>query len=151
MTPFAHLISEFAAATGLELAADEHESCTLVSDRLALTIQHRRETDEVLLFAPVAEADGGGAFPTAVLRRALELAFDGRGTVGAFLGLAGEELAMSVSLPFGGLDAATLAVRVMAFADAAGGVAAELEAAAGAPESAGDASAVPPAADLLRV
>jgi len=131
MTHFESLIADFAAATGLELAVDERDACTLVSDRLALTIQYLRDADEVSLFAPVAEAtDADGALPPAVLRKALELAWDGRGTRGAFLGLFGDALVLSLRLPLQDLDVGAFAVRFTAFADTAETVAAALEAAA---------------------
>lgn len=152
MTPFGSLIAEFAAATGLELSVDARDSCTLVSDQLALTLQYCPDGDEVALFAPVVELDDDGPLPVAVLRKALALAYDGRGTRGAFLGLLGDGLVLSLRLPFEGLDVATLAVRVTAFADAAEAVAVELAAAAVAPpEADGEASAISPASDLLRV
>jgi hypothetical protein len=145
MTPFEHLIEEFAAATGLKLAPDEQDSCTLSTERVSVTIQHRRDRDEVVLFAPVAESDAeNGAFPAAVLAKALSLAYDGRGTGGAFLGLFQNALVLTLRLPFEGLDADTLGVRLAAFADVAEGVAAELEAAGGASGAVSDGVQPPP-------
>lgn len=133
MTPFGHLIAEFSAATGLELAPDARDGCTLSTERLSVTLQYRHDREEVVLFAPVAESDAeDGAFPAPVLAKALSLAHDGRGTGGAFLGLVQNALVLTLRLPFEGLDADTLGVRLAAFADAAEGVMAELEAAGGA-------------------
>lgn len=145
MTPFGHLIEEFATATGLALAPDSQDSCTLSTERVSVTIQYRRDRDEVVLFAPVAESD---AFPAAVLAKALSLAHDGRGTGGAFLGLVQNALVLTLNLPFEGLDADTLGVRLAAFADVAEGVAAELEAAGGASGTASD--GVQPTPDALQ-
>lgn len=137
MTPFGHLIAEFAAATGVELEPDAQDSCTLSTDRVSVTVQYRRDGDEVVVFAPVAEADvEGSGFPAAVLAKALALAYDGRGTGGAFLGLFSRNaLVLTLHLPFEGLDAETLGVRLAAFTEVAEGVAAELEAAAGTAEA----------------
>ena len=97
MTPFGHLIAEFAAATGVELEPDAQDSCTLSTDRVSVTVQYRRDGDEVVVFAPVAEADvEGSGFPAAVLAKALALAYDGRGTGGAFLGLFSRNIIVSI-------------------------------------------------------
>ena len=85
MTPFESLIAEFAKNTGLPLEADAQESCSLETEDLVITLQYRRERDDVVLFAPVSEP--GEELPPETLRAALELACNGKGTRGNYLGL----------------------------------------------------------------
>ena len=143
MTPFESLIAEFAKNTGLPLEADAQESCSLETEDLVITLQYRRERDDVVLFAPVSEP--GEELPPETLRAALELACNGKGTRGNYLGLflfAGT-LLLSRFMPFDGLTADALGDRVLAFADAALAVRAALAAPA-APEPAPAPAAVPP-------
>ena len=85
MTQFESLISELAAASGLALQVDAQDSCSLETDGIIVTIQYRRERDDVVLFAPVTEPDTD--LPPETLRTALSLACHGEGTYGNFLGL----------------------------------------------------------------
>lgn len=117
MTPFESLIAEFAKKTGLPLEVDGLESCSLETEGLVITLQYRRERDDVALFAPVSEP--GEELPPETLRAALELACNGKGTRGNFLGLFAGTLLLSAFVPFEGLTAAALGDRVLAFADAA--------------------------------
>ena len=129
MTVFDKLLADFSAMTGLELSADPQGSCRLETDGLIVTLQYRSAADDVVLFAPVTDPDDDGGLTPARCKKALSLAFDGQGTAGAFLGLFGGALVLTVHLPMGGLDAETLGVRLTAFADAAVAVRAELAAA----------------------
>jgi hypothetical protein len=129
MTSFQQLLSEFAEATGLALVPDAQDACSLEAGDLVLTVQYLRESGEIAFFAPVAEAEADGSFPPPVLRKALELAYDGRKTGGAFLGLFSDALILSLRLPAEHMDARDFAVRLTAFAEAAEGLAAELAAA----------------------
>ena len=117
MTPFESLIAEFAKNTGLPLEADAQESCSLETEDLVITLQYRRERDDVVLFAPVSEP--GEELPPETLRAALELACNGKGTRGNYLGLFAGTLLLSGFMPFDGLTADALGDRVLAFADAA--------------------------------
>lgn len=154
MSAFSKLIEELAAATGIDAAADAADTCTLVADDLAMTLQYVPERDEVVLFSPVWQPEAEGTPPPpSVLHAALELAYDGQETAGAFLGLFRDALILSVHLPMAALDAAALAVRLTAFADAAAGAAATLAAAdaAGAGTPPPPAAPPPPEEALLRV
>jgi hypothetical protein len=117
MTPFESLIAEFARKTGLPLEVDGRESCSLETEDLVVTLQYRRDRDDVALFAPVAES--GEELAPETLRAALRLACNGKGTRGNYLGLFEDTLLLSAFVPFEGLTAAALGDRVLAFADAA--------------------------------
>ena len=117
MTLFEALVSELAAATGLPLEPDARDACSLETDGLIVTLQYRREHDEVALFAPVTEP--GVDLPPETLRKALTLACNGAGTRGAYLGLFDGVLLLSTFTPLEGLTAETLAGRILALADTA--------------------------------
>ena len=135
MTPFESLIAEFAKKTGQPLEADEQESCSLETEDLVITLQYRRERDDVALFAPVAEP--GEELSHETLRAALRLACNGKGTRGNYLGLFAGTLLLSGFVPFDGLTADALGDRVLAFSAAALAVRAALaEPAAAAPSPA---------------
>ena len=110
MTQFESLISELAAASGLALQVDAQDSCSLETDGIIVTIQYRRERDDV-------EPDTD--LPPETLRTALSLACRGEGTYGNFLGLFDGALILSALLPLEGLDAEMLATHLLAFSDAA--------------------------------
>ncbi len=148
MTPFESLIATFAKETGLPLEVDERESCSLETDGLVVTMQYRRERDDITLFAPVTEPDA--PLPTETLRAALALACNGEGTRGNFLGLFKDTLLLSTIVPFEGLTASSLGDRILAFADAALAVRAELAAPAPA-ASAPPAPAAPVSSTFLQV
>ena len=146
MTPFESLIAEFAKKTGLPLEADTQESCSLETEDLVITLQYRRERDDVVLFAPVSEppvSEPGEELPPETLRAALELACNGKGTRGNYLGLFAGTLLLSRFMPFDGLTADALGDRVLAFSAAALAVRDALAAPA-APEPAPAPAAVPP-------
>ena len=155
MTSFQQLLSEFAEATGLALVPDARDACTLEAGDLVLTVQYLRESGEIAFFAPVAEAEADGSFPPPVLRKALELAYDGRKTGGAFLGLFSDALVLSIRLPAEHMDAPEFAVRLTAFADAAEAAAAEIAAARVDPPAAAPSADVPspdaPPGKIIRI
>jgi len=134
MSPFESLIHDFAASTGLPLEIDAQDACTLETDGLFVTIQYRRDRDDVALFSSVS--DPGAALPPETLRTALGLACNGAGTRGNFLGLFDGALLLSTFLPMEGLTAESLAPRILAFADAAVAVREALAAPAHAAEAA---------------
>ena len=130
MTQFESLIAAFANETGLPLEVDERESCSLETDGLVVTMLYSHGTDEVVIFAPVTDVESGVPKTRVVYEKALSLAYDGKGTAGAYLGLFGGELLLSFHLPMPGLGARELGMRLTAFADAALSIRAELAAAA---------------------
>jgi len=139
MTPFSSLIQSLAAATNLPLETDAQDSCTLETDGLLITLQYRREHDDVALFAPVT--DPGAELSPETFRTALALSCHGEGTKGNFLGLFHNALVLSTFAPLEGLTAETLGARILAFADAAISVRDALDAPAPAAEPAASGSA----------
>ena len=131
MTQFEALVSELATATGLPLEADAHDACSLENDGLVITLQYRRECDDVALFAPVTDPDA--ELPSETLRKALALACNGEGTRGAYLGLFDGTLLLSTFMSIEGMDAETLGGRILAFADTAHAVRDSLDASAAEP------------------
>ena len=129
MNPFEPLIADFAKMTGLPLSPDERNGCVLETDGIFITIQYRAAADDVAIFAPVTDPEAAERPSKAMLEKALSLAYDGRFTAGATLGLFDGDLILSVHLPMQGLDAESLGVKLTAFADAAVSVKAEIEAA----------------------
>ena len=127
MSAFNKLMEEFAAATGVDAVVDNEGSCTLEADGLLFTLQYLEETDEVVLFAPVWQPEAEGMPPpSATMRTALELGYDGKETGGAHIGLFADSLVLSIHLPMAGLDGEKLGVRITAFFDVATGIAAAL-------------------------
>lgn len=129
MNPFESLIADFAKMTGLPLSPDARNGCALETDGLFITIQYRTEADDIVIFAPVTDPEAAERPTKAMLEKALSLAYDGKGTSGASLGLFDGELILSVHIPMQGLDAETLGVKLAAFADAAVSARAEIAAA----------------------
>ena len=127
MKPFDALINEFAEATALPLEVAADDSCSLEYENIIITLQYRQASDDVVIFAPVLTPDEEETLPNNVLRRALELSYNGKGTRGAFLGMFDGALVLSVSLPLHGLDVDLLSARIMTFAETAQGIALELE------------------------
>ena len=127
MNLFEALIKELAEATGLPLQVSADNSCCLESDDMLITLQYRQECDDVVFFAPILTPDEDEQIPAGVLRKALELSYNGIGTHGAFLGLFNGALVLSVTFPMNGLDAHLLGARILAFTETAQGIALELE------------------------
>ena len=87
MNVFEKLISEFSSMTDMELAPDRNDSCLLESNGIYITLQYRSFADDLVMFAPVAVDEGDQGLSRAAYEKALSLAYDGKGTDGAFLGL----------------------------------------------------------------
>lgn len=134
MNAFEKLIADFSAMTGLELVPDERQGCFLETEGVIITIQYRQHLDEIVIFAPVTDADAEIPLTKEMYAKALSLAYDGKRTGGASLGLFDGNLILSVHLPLQGLDASTLGDKLMAFADAAVSAKAEIANAANAAE-----------------
>lgn len=141
MNEFERLLAEFSALAGLDAKADAKDAFSLESDGIVFTLQFLREANDVVLFAPLSDPDAAEGPTPQMLRRALELSYDGRGTDGAFLGLFDGQLVLSFHIPMQDLDANALAAKLSAFADTA--LAARAEIFAAQPDDATDASAAP--------
>ena len=145
MTDFERLLAEFSAETGLEATADAKGACSFETDGLIITLQYRSEADDIVIFAPLSDPDAAEGPTPQMLRRALELSYDGKSTGGAFLGLFDGQLVLSSHVPMQDLDANALAAKLSAFADTA--LAARAEIFAAQPDDAPDASAAPDNSD----
>ncbi len=127
MNPFEALIEELKQVTGLPLEVSQENSCSLENDGLVITMQYRQSSDDLVLFSPILMPEENEELSPEVMKRALELAYNGDGTRGGFLGLFEGSLVLSVFLPLEDLDAGGLATRILAFTETAQGVLAELE------------------------
>ena len=127
MTPFETLIKDFAEKTGLPLQVEADNSCSLETDDMIFTMQYRQENDDVIIFAPVMTGEDNEKLPYGVLKKALELSYNGRGTRNAFLGMFDGALVLSITLPMNNLDADSLGIHILTFAETAQGIALELK------------------------
>ena len=141
MNKFEAVISELAAATGLCLAVDAQDSCSLITGETIITMQYRRDHDVVAIFAPLRDGDDALSLPT--MQKALELGFNGAGTHGCFIGLFNGALVLSTFVPLEGMTAQSLGERILAFADATAVVEDSLEGAGSAGAAAADAPKPP--------
>ena len=130
MNAFEKLMADFSALSGLDLVPDERQGCFLDAEGIPITLQYRQDVDELVVFAPVTDAESGVSPTKEMYEKALSLAYDGRGTGGAMLGLFDNNLILSVHLPMQGMDAKSLGVKLTAFADTALSARAEIAAVA---------------------
>lgn len=79
---FNKLISELAEVSGLPLEVDNNDSCSLENEGLIITLQHRKEQNDIVIFSPLTDPDLYIDVNESVMRRALELSFNGIGTSG---------------------------------------------------------------------
>ena len=93
------------------------------ADGVVVSAQYRAERDDCVIFSlPLEDAQPDGP----MLRRALELAADGAGTGGHFLGLREGMFMLSAVLPLAGLSADDFGRRILMLAAASKRVADEL-------------------------
>ena len=150
MTPFATLVAEFAEKTGVAPGKLDADSIDVVADDVVVSALYRPERGDCVIFTlPLEDAEPDGP----MMRRALELAANGLGTGGHFLGIREGMFMLSAVLPLEGLDAEELGKRMLALAGASKEVADALARAAA--EGGGVPSAVlPPVSeetDFMRV
>ncbi|WP_202108109.1 type III secretion system chaperone [Succinivibrio dextrinosolvens] len=115
MSVFKKLISELAELSGLPLEIDNKNSCSLESDSLIITLQYRKANNDIVIFAPVTDPDRYSNINESVLRKALELSFNGTGTEGNYLGLFNNDLILSSVINLRELTAEKLAECIFAF------------------------------------
>ena len=134
MNPFDALLADFAQKTGLEFGGPGTDSLDLEADGVAVCAQYRAERDDCVVFSlPLEDTEPDAP----MLRRALELAANGGGTDGFFLGLKEGMFMLSAVLPLGGLSAEEFGRRLIALGAASKKVA---EALSRASEEAGGAA-----------
>ena len=115
MNAFATLVADFAEQTGVELGKPDADNFDVEADGVVVSAQYRAERDDCVIFTlPLEDAQPDGP----MLRRALELAANGAGTDGHFLGLKEGMFMLSAVLPLAGLSAEEFGRRLLALAAA---------------------------------
>ena len=115
MNAFATLVADFAEKTGVEPGKLGADNFDVEADGVVVSAQYRAERDDCVIFSlPLEDAQPDGP----MLRRALELAADGVGTDGHFLGLREGMFVLSAVLPLAGLTADDLGRRILVLAAA---------------------------------
>ena len=115
MTTFERLLSELGEALGIDISPGSDGVAEVSADgRIVLLRADETGEREALVFSIVATAPEGGSFSAATLSTALEMDLFGRDVAGHHLGLFAGSLLLSASLPLEGLDAETLAERILA-------------------------------------
>jgi len=149
MNSFETLISEFCEKTGLELQSGKDGSVDLVVDGLDVNVQYRQDKDDCALFTlPIHDTEP----EPCMMRRALELAANGVGTGGHFLGIKEGMFVLSSVVKMEGLSAEDFAERLISLANMTRHVAESLASAVAENvaqhEEKEDADAVPTAGDM---
>ena len=123
MNAFATLVADFAEKTGVEPGKLGADNFDVEADGVVVSAQYRAERDDCVIFSlPLEDAQPDGP----MLRRALELAADGNGTGGHFLGIREGMFMLSAVLPLEGLSADDFGRRILMLAAASKRVADEL-------------------------
>lgn len=114
MNSFETLITEFCAKTGIALQSGKDGSVDLVVDGLDVSVQYRQDKDDCVLFTlPVHDTEP----EPCMIRRALELAANGVGTGGHFLGIKEGMFVLSSVVKMDGLSAEGFAERLIFLAN----------------------------------
>lgn len=119
MSFFRKLVSELASVSGLPLEVDNSNSFSIEYDDLIITLQYRKDQDDVAIFSPVTDPESISIINESVLRQALTLSFNGSGTNGNFLGLFDDELILSSFIKTDNLTVEKLSEKIFLFKDAA--------------------------------
>ena len=107
---FERLMAEFGEAAGVETRPDAQGTVWIDTDGVMVTVQYRQEHDDIVIFSlPLS----GEIADETMMRRALELSAAGLGTGGFYIGLHDGYLTLSTVIPLEGLDAETLAKRLL--------------------------------------
>ncbi len=115
MNAFETLVADFAEKTGVAPCKPGADNFDVEADGVVVSAQYRAERDDCVIFSlPLEDAEPDGP----MLRRALELAADGAGTGGHFLGLREGMFMLSAVLPLAGLSAEDLGMRILSLAAA---------------------------------
>ena len=115
MNAFEELMEDFASKTGIAAGGPGADSIDVEADGVVVSAQYRVEHDDCVIFSLPLE----DMIPNEpMLRRALELAANGGGTGGHFLGLKEGMFMLSAILPLKGLSAEEFGQRLLALAAA---------------------------------
>ncbi len=127
MTTYERLIAELGDGLGIPLALDSEGLVEVVADGRAILIRADRTGEgELTAFTTVASAPEGG-FPAGKLKLALEMNLFGTEVAGHHLGLFADTLLLSAVVPLHGLNAESLAERLLVLSRLAGKLAGELD------------------------
>jgi hypothetical protein len=115
MNAFATLMADFAEKTGVELGKPGADSFDVEADGVFVSAQYRADRNDCVIFTlPLEDMVPDGP----MLRRALELAANGAGTDGHFLGIREGMFMLSAVLPLDGLSTEEFGRRLLALAAA---------------------------------
>ncbi|MBR0459864.1 MAG: type III secretion system chaperone [Victivallales bacterium] len=126
MTVFESLIQEMARATGLPLRVTSEESCFLETADFPLLLQYRARQNDIVMLAILREP--GITLSPQMMRKALELSFNGEKTGGSYLGISRDALVLSRSITPEHNKAEEFAGQLMSFAGKAQDILAEINA-----------------------
>ena len=123
------LVRELSELTGVELAYSDDKTCDLSVDGRIVVLRYRPEDDDWLYFGVVSETEDDQS--REVLAKALKLNLFGSETLGMHLGLFGNALVLSGSVPMDGLTAENFAERLLFLSRHIGKLAEKLEVGSG--------------------
>ena len=112
---FEKLLAEFVEKTGVKTDGAGPNSIDVIADDVMVSAQYRPDRDDCVIFAlPVEDLEPDER----MLRRALEIAADGEGTHGHFLGMREGMLVLSSVVKPGELSAEEFGMRLLDLAAA---------------------------------
>ena len=121
---FEKLVAEFVEKTGVKTDGAGPNSIDVIADDVMVSAQYRPDRDDCVIFTlPVEDLEPDER----MLRRALEIAADGEGTHGHFLGMREGMLVLSSVIRPGELSAEEFGIRLLDLAAASREVAAALQ------------------------
>ena len=119
------LVRELSELIGVELSYSDDRTCDLAVDGRIVVLRYRPDDDDWLYFGVVSESEDDQ--PRGLLAKALELNLFGSETLGMHLGLFGNALVLSGSVPMDGLTAENFAERLLFLSRHIGKLAEKLE------------------------
>lgn len=119
------LVGELSELIGVELSYSDDKTCDLAVDGRIVVLRYRPEDEDWLYFGVVSEPEDEQ--PRDALAKALELNLFGSETLGMHLGLFGNALVLSGSVPMEGLTAESFAERLLMLSRRIGKLAEKLE------------------------
>ena len=120
---FEKLVAEFVEKTGVKTDGAGPNSIDVIADDVMVSAQYRPDRDDVIFALPVDDLEPDER----MLRRVLEIAADGEGTRGHFLGMREGMLVLSSVVKPGELSAEEFGMRLLDLAAASRDVAAALQ------------------------
>ncbi len=118
MDEFRSLIDSFNKETGLKIKLESDKSFSLEYSGFIITLQYRDNFQDILISSPLTGSALIENVNETVMRSALKQSFGGFGTYGNFLGISHDLLVLSRPVSFEGLDAQTLTLHLVNFANA---------------------------------